>query len=124
MTGSWDSTVKIWDARSSNVDTIQQRGKVYSMDSYDMTLVVALSSKQIQIYDLRNMNTSLDTYESTLKHMLRCIGLMRNGTGYATGSVEGRISVDYIDNSPAMQAKKFSFKCHRKVTTIYLDSRY
>jgi hypothetical protein len=33
--------------------------------------------------------------------------------GYATASVEGRIAVEYFDPSPATQAKKYAFKCHR-----------
>lgn len=33
--------------------------------------------------------------------------------GYATASVEGRIAVEYFDPSPAIQAKKYAFKCHR-----------
>ena len=34
--------------------------------------------------------------------------------GYATGSVEGRIAVEYFDQSPAVQAQKYAFKCHRQ----------
>lgn len=33
--------------------------------------------------------------------------------GYATASVEGRIAVEYFDPAPAIQAKKYAFKCHR-----------
>ena len=34
--------------------------------------------------------------------------------GYATASVEGRIAVEYFDPSPAIQEKKYAFKCHRQ----------
>ena len=34
--------------------------------------------------------------------------------GYATGSVEGRIAVEYFDPSPQIQEKKYAFKCHRQ----------
>lgn len=34
--------------------------------------------------------------------------------GYATGSVEGRIAVEYFDPSPQAQEKKYAFKCHRQ----------
>jgi cell cycle arrest protein BUB3 len=34
--------------------------------------------------------------------------------GYATGSVEGRIAVEYFDPSSEMQEKKYAFKCHRQ----------
>ena len=34
--------------------------------------------------------------------------------GYATGSVEGRIAVEYFDTNPQVQEKKYAFKCHRQ----------
>lgn len=33
--------------------------------------------------------------------------------GYAVSSVEGRVAIEYFDNSETAQAKKFAFKCHR-----------
>lgn len=35
-------------------------------------------------------------------------------SGYATGSVEGRIAVEYFDPDPKVQEKKYAFKCHRQ----------
>ena len=35
-------------------------------------------------------------------------------SGYATASVEGRIAVEYFDPNPAIQEKKYAFKCHRQ----------
>ena len=34
--------------------------------------------------------------------------------GYATGSVEGRVSIEYFDKSPQVQKEKYAFKCHRQ----------
>ena len=34
--------------------------------------------------------------------------------GYVLSSIEGRVAVEYFDPSPAVQAKKYAFKCHRK----------
>lgn len=31
------------------------------------------------------------------------------------GSIEGRVAVDFIDKSPDVQAKKYAFRCHRRV---------
>jgi cell cycle arrest protein BUB3 len=49
------------------------------------------------------------------------MGLFRNSKinsfplpGYATASVEGRIAVEYFDPAPAIQEKKYAFKCHRQ----------
>lgn len=35
-------------------------------------------------------------------------------SGYATGSVEGRIAVEYFDSGSEAQEKKYAFKCHRQ----------
>ena len=47
---------------------------------------------------------------SVLRDVCSCINL----AGYATGSVEGRIAVEYFDPSPQAQEKKYAFKCHRQ----------
>lgn len=33
--------------------------------------------------------------------------------GYAVGSIEGRVAVEYIDPNAESQKRKFAFKCHR-----------
>jgi cell cycle arrest protein BUB3 len=43
--------------------------------------------------------------------MLACF---TDGRGYALGSVEGRVAMEYIDQSPEAQANKYAFKCHRR----------
>lgn len=35
--------------------------------------------------------------------------------GYASSSIEGRVAVEFFDPSPEAQARKYAFKCHRKV---------
>jgi mRNA export factor len=42
----------------------------------------------------------------------RSIACFADGTGYALGSVEGRVAIQHIDDSKSNQ--NFSFKCHRK----------
>lgn len=34
--------------------------------------------------------------------------------GFAISSIEGRVAIEYFDNSEAAQSKKFAFKCHRR----------
>lgn len=34
--------------------------------------------------------------------------------GYALGSIEGRIAVEFFDSSVESQARKYAFKCHRQ----------
>jgi hypothetical protein len=35
--------------------------------------------------------------------------------GYALSSVEGRVAMEYFDQSAESQKRKYAFKCHRKV---------
>lgn len=34
--------------------------------------------------------------------------------GWASGSIEGRIAVEYFDPSPEVQAGKYAFRSHRQ----------
>jgi cell cycle arrest protein BUB3 len=83
------------------------------MDLFENNLVVGLANRLIHIYDVRNTREPTQVRESSLKHQIRQIKCIPNGTGYATSSIEGRIAVDYFDQSPTVQGTKYSFKCHR-----------
>jgi cell cycle arrest protein BUB3 len=111
------------------------------MDTVGHRLVVALASRLFHIFDVRKMDTPEQTRESSLKFLTRALACMSDGqgnvpsllptpsslqnihffspsfyffSGYATASVEGRIAVEYFDPSPAVQEKKYAFKCHRQ----------
>jgi len=116
ITGSWDQTLRFWDTRSpsprqSSHDTPE---RVYQIDLVNNTLVVAMASRLFNIYDIRKMDSPAQQRESSLKFMTRSLACMADGQGYATASVEGRIAVEYFDPSPAVQEKKYAFKCHRQ----------
>ena len=40
---------------------------------------------------------------------------MPSGEGYALGSIEGRVAVEYTDPSEESQSRRFAFKCHRSI---------
>lgn len=44
--------------------------------------------------------------ESSLKYQTRAIAAFPDKTGYALSSIEGRVSIEYIDPSPSVQEKK------------------
>lgn len=52
--------------------------------------------------------------ESSLKFMTRAVACMPNDDGYASSSIEGRIAVEWFDDSSESQARKYAFKCHRQ----------
>ncbi|TPX57655.1 hypothetical protein PhCBS80983_g03708 [Powellomyces hirtus] len=115
MTGSWDKHVGVWDPRTNaSLGKYTQPEKVFSMDVVDYTLVVAMAGRTIHVYDVRNMKETLQPRESAMKFMTRTVRCMPNGKGFVTGSIEGRVAVEYFDPAKESQAKKYAFKCHRQ----------
>ncbi|XP_057831969.1 mitotic checkpoint protein BUB3.1 isoform X2 [Cryptomeria japonica] len=117
MTGSWDKTLRLWDSRanggvSSNKHV--QPGAVECMSLFGYYLVVASGMVAINIYDLRNMSGPMQEKESPLKYNTNCVCCYQDEAGYAIGSVEGRIALEFIDSSEAAEANTYAFRCHPK----------
>jgi len=125
VSGSWDASIKLWDARSSYscVGTFKQPDRVYTLSIANEKLVVGTAGRHVHIYDLRNMSEPQQRRESSLKYQTRCLRCFPDGTGYALSSIEGRVAMEYFDPSPDVQSRKYAFKCHRTnqngVDTIY-----
>ncbi|CAG8475389.1 8397_t:CDS:2 [Paraglomus brasilianum] len=125
VTGSWDKTVRLWDIREkdASIGVHAQPNKVFALDVVQYKLVVAMAGRHVFIYDIRYMAEPIQRRESSLKFMTRSVKCMPNGQGYACSSIEGRVAVEFFDPAPDVQAKKYAFKCHRKiidgVDTVY-----
>lgn len=116
ISGSWDSTIKLFDPRASaETSTHDMPYKVFAMSNTGHTLVVAMAARSVYLYDLRNMAEPWQRRESSLKFMTRTVKCMPNGQGYASSSIEGRVAVEFFDPSEESQKRKYAFKCHRQV---------
>lgn len=137
VSASWDSTLRIHDVRSSSPSSLilPIPSKAFSLDVAGDYLVLAMANRQVSIYTLsqlgaafssRDTTKAMEPYqkrENSLKFMTRCVRAMPNGKGYASSSIEGRVAVEYFDESKESQKGHFAFKCHRAtvdgVDTVY-----
>uniref|UniRef100_A0A6B2LAI3 Uncharacterized protein n=1 Tax=Arcella intermedia TaxID=1963864 RepID=A0A6B2LAI3_9EUKA len=118
MTGSWDKTLRYWDPRSPQPALIVHLPeRLYAADVRDNLAVVGTADKKITIYNLNNPNAPFKTVDSPLRFQTRCIKTFPNKTGFAVGSIEGRVGIHHVDTSDS--GKNFAFKCHRNKNDIY-----
>ena len=114
FSGSWDKTLRQWDTRTAAEESkTVLPDKAYTMAVSALYLVVGTADRSVLLFDIRKMDTPLETRESSLKKQTRCIRMFPDETGYAMGSCEGRVAVEYI--SKEQQEAKYAFKCHRLV---------
>merc|ERR1719195_429365 len=97
MTASWDKTIKFWDTRAPNpMLSIDLPERAYCADVDYPMAVVGTAGRGIIIYQLDGQPK--EDKKST-------------PTGFALGSVEGRVAIQYVN--AANPKDNFTFKCHR-----------
>lgn len=115
MTSSWDRTLKFWDMRSQNpLTSISLPERSYCADVYGPMAVVSTADRAILVYKLDPAPTLVKQSDSPFKFQHRCVSIFcdekREPNGYALGSIEGRVAVQYVQKDPK---SNFTFKCHR-----------
>ncbi|CAI5442084.1 unnamed protein product [Caenorhabditis angaria] len=117
VTGGWDSAVKIWDTRSYGNGAASQTSvssSVYAMDVHNNQILVGTKQRKIYLFDIRNLQEPLQVRESPLKYQTRCVQFFPNGEAFVVSSIEGRVAVEYVDQSNDQVKRKYAFKCHRE----------
>ncbi len=126
LTASWDKSLKYWDLRQQTGQpalTVPLPDRVYAMDMLYPVLVVCTAEKtqkNIQIYDISNPNNLTRPYrvsENLLKHQSRCCSIFPDKSGFAVGSIEGRVAILHVQEKDLH--KNFAFKCHREGTDVF-----
>uniref|UniRef100_A0A1I8ABL9 WD_REPEATS_REGION domain-containing protein n=1 Tax=Steinernema glaseri TaxID=37863 RepID=A0A1I8ABL9_9BILA len=114
VSGSWDSSVKFWDLRTSQSVGIADVGdKVYAMDVKKNRAVIGTKDRKVHVYDIRNLRQPEQVRDSPLKYQTRAIRCFPTGEAFVLSSIEGRVAVEYLDPNPDVQKDKYAFKCHR-----------
>lgn len=115
ITGSFDSTLKFWDLKSTNsAHTITVPGKVYGMDLRGSFLCVLLSDKSVQTYDLTNI-TLTSTINTRFNYSVRSVACGTDSDSFAVGGIEAKVEVFFKSS----ESKKFIFRSHREGNKLY-----
>ncbi|TYZ58543.1 hypothetical protein PybrP1_009561 [[Pythium] brassicae (nom. inval.)] len=118
VTGSWDKTLKYWDTRSPTpMATLQLSERVYAMDVKAPLLVVATADRLVHVVDIRQPSAIYKTIQSNLKFQTRTVACFPDATGFAIGSIEGRVAIQHVEEKD--KRNDFAFKAHREGTDIY-----
>ncbi|KAL1839785.1 hypothetical protein VTJ49DRAFT_1159 [Mycothermus thermophilus] len=125
ISASWDCTLHVHNISQPSQPplAVPLPGKPHALAASPTKLVVAMTARLVHIYDLPTLASAVDSQqppqpwqqrESSLKFLTRAVACMPNDAGYATSSIEGRVAVEWFDDSPESQARKYAFKCHRQ----------
>jgi mRNA export factor len=118
VSGGFDKKLNFWDTRSPNpVGSFDLPERCYDIDVKDNLMVVATAERHVLIYDVSGQPREHMRKVSPLKYQTRCVSCFPDMSGFAIGSIEGRVGIQY--NSKANESKNFSFKCHRQNQDAY-----
>lgn len=110
--GSWDGLLQVVNCETNSVifhQRLHDDAKVLSMDINEDKLIVASTKNKIRWFNLPLDENPGFEVESGLKYQSRNIKLTPQGDGYVSGSLDGRVAVEFFND----EHSKFAFRCHR-----------
>ncbi|UMM19281.1 hypothetical protein L5515_014953 [Caenorhabditis briggsae] len=120
VSGGWDSSVKLWDARSYGngaVDSVNVSSSVYAMDVLKHMVLVGTKDRKIYMFDSRKLREPVQVRDSPLKYQTRSVQFFPTGEAFVVSSIEGRVAVEYVEQNSDQVKRKYAFKCHREKDT-------
>jgi cell cycle arrest protein BUB3 len=127
VASTFDGLFRVIDTRQKKPVLINQENhghfakkrKIFTMDTSQDYLMLGLNSNLIEIYDYRNMNVPFERRELGLNYQIKDLKALPSNDGFALSTIDGRVSLEYFDSSPEVQAsKRFTFKCHRELDKV------
>eukprot|EP00537_Pseudo-nitzschia_pungens_P006642 CAMPEP_0172367118 /NCGR_PEP_ID=MMETSP1060-20121228/19327_1 /TAXON_ID=37318 /ORGANISM="Pseudo-nitzschia pungens, Strain cf. cingulata" /LENGTH=355 /DNA_ID=CAMNT_0013091243 /DNA_START=256 /DNA_END=1323 /DNA_ORIENTATION=- len=118
VSGGWDNKLKFWDTRSPTpAGEFQLPERCYDLDVRGNLMVVATADRKLVVYDVSGQPREHSRVESPLKYQTRCVSCFPDQTGFAVGSLEGRVGIRYVQK--VGNKDHFAFKCHRSGSDVY-----
>lgn len=115
---------------------VQMNERVYAMDVKHPVLAVATATvpenvvergvsrvdkkNKIMVYDLSNPQQPFRVIDSPLKFQHRCLSIFPDKSGFAVGSVEGRVAISHVQEKDL--AKNFAFKVNGQTRLTAMQS--
>ena len=123
VSAGWDKMIHIWDARSPTPAMSQQLSeRIYAMDCNDIAIAAVTADRKVHTFNLTQGCTKIAESQAAsnskdpTKYQVKSVAMMADGKGFAYGSIEGRVTLEYFDElgfSSDKKKKGFTFKCHR-----------
>lgn len=124
FTGGWDGKLIAWDTRQqkpTQSTTTIEGNKIYTIGLSGNRLIVGTSNRHVLIYDVRSLAQPEQRRESSLMNQTRIIRGFPDTTGYALGSIEGRVAVEYFNPDQNVQKNKYAFKVGKTMRKGFSD---
>ncbi|XVF03265.1 hypothetical protein REPUB_Repub04eG0246400 [Reevesia pubescens] len=115
ITAGFDKKMIAWDVHAAKPLALLRNldAEVDSMSLSGFELTIAVGSS-VDIYDLRNLDRSVQSDKSSMDFRVRCVCSIPYSKGYAVGSVDGRVKLEISD--PSSSNMGYIFRCHPKST--------
>ncbi|KAJ4457689.1 putative Protein RAE1 [Paratrimastix pyriformis] len=116
ITTSWDRTLRVWNGQQGTpVNRVQLPERVWCCHSRGVYLAIACADKNIYSFDMRNLAQPFRT-DASKDNQTTVVKIFPDQTGLTHASNDGRVSILWYQENPAIGRKNFAFKCHRDVT--------
>lgn len=96
VTASWDKTLRLWDTRSPQGVSVTCSDKILAMDAKGPIVVAATANDKVSVFDL-TAGRLRSEFNSQFSYQTKSLAMFQDGQGFAMGSIEGRICLEYLD---------------------------
>ncbi|KAL4383303.1 hypothetical protein GQ457_15G004740 [Hibiscus cannabinus] len=114
ITAGFDKKIIAWDIFGAKPPVFLRNldAEVESISVSGFELIIAVGSS-VDIYDLRNLDRSVESNESCMDVPIRCVSSIPYSKGYAVGSIDGLVKLK-LSYPSGLNKMGYMFRCHPK----------